>query len=375
MSQFWRVMAVFRPNQGFLREQVASLIAQTCPDWCCVVVDDTGEPSQQNRVRELLFPDDRFHYVAHEYRRGSVKTFEAGLKLAPIDCDYICYCDQDDIWLPHKLDTISRFFVQSDAVMVHSDLATIGANGEPLVASLFHFERRILDHRLLYLAVKNVATGCTLAFRRRLLDEILPIPEVGLRPLYHHDLWTALHASINGGIGVIEEPLVLYRQHGGNQLGAQPPRATPQSPFGRLLNPLRLVVRARRRWRLHARIISDFLCSIANQGKQTARSDVRELQSWRSSRFPPHSMKELERELTERNDPAMQAIRYIRLGKTISGLCGIRTGRSVSFASIPGPDPRVAVASSGPEFSPKTLARPKTKESFSRPDDRRTHGK
>ena len=54
--------------------------------------------------------------------------------------------------------------------------------------------------------------GCCMAFHRRLLSKILPFPQVPLM----HDIWIGLMALKYGRIGIIQEPLLLYRRHGGN---------------------------------------------------------------------------------------------------------------------------------------------------------------
>jgi len=67
------------------------------------------------------------------------------------------------------------------------------------------------------LAFTNVVTGCTALLNRALLQKALPIPSEALM----HDWWLALVASAFGQIALVEEPGVLYRQHGSNVLGAQ----------------------------------------------------------------------------------------------------------------------------------------------------------
>ena len=67
------------------------------------------------------------------------------------------------------------------------------------------------------LALTNVVTGCTAMVNRALLDQALPIPPEALM----HDWWLALVASGFGAIGWLPQLRVLYRQHGGNVLGAQ----------------------------------------------------------------------------------------------------------------------------------------------------------
>jgi hypothetical protein len=63
----------------------------------------------------------------------------------------------------------------------------------------------------------NVVTGATLAFRRALVALAVPIPE---SPLFLHDWWLGLLAAATGILLPMPETLILYRQHGRQQLGA-----------------------------------------------------------------------------------------------------------------------------------------------------------
>jgi len=76
------------------------------------------------------------------------------------------------------------------------------------------------------LLTQNFVTGCTVLVNRRLLDIALPIPEEALM----HDWWLALCAAVFGHIGFVDKPLVKYRQHGNNEVGAK--------HFGDFLNPM-----------------------------------------------------------------------------------------------------------------------------------------
>jgi O-antigen biosynthesis protein len=309
-------MAVYRPNPVFLAEQLSSLIAQTCPDWRCVLVDDSGDAAEHAALLTAAAVDSRFLTMRHSVRCGSVKAFETGLSRTPFDTDYICYCDQDDIWMPEKLSISADFLAHSEALLVHSDLSTIDDAGTELDKSLFQKESRHLDHRLLYLLVKNVATGCTMAFRRSLLPALLPFPQLGNPPPYHHDLWTILHAAARGDIGAINQPLVRYRQHAGNQIGQREPPSPRLLPPPLLRNPLRYLASCRSRWQLHARIAADFLATIT----PPYSPEIDQVRLWLGSRYPPHTMRTLAREMNRRRDPAFVVAQEILLGKLAEGL-------------------------------------------------------
>lgn len=138
---------------------------------------------------------------------------------------YVALADQDDLWLPQKLEQALVLMQQLEArlgvetpLLVHSDLELVDDQAQPLGFRYWHHQR--LDPQRTDpadLALTNVVTGCTALCNRALLQLALPIPAEALM----HDWWLALVASAFGQIALVEPPGVFYRQHGGNVLGAQ----------------------------------------------------------------------------------------------------------------------------------------------------------
>jgi len=138
---------------------------------------------------------------------------------------YVALADQDDLWLPRKLEQALAVIQRLEArlgsetpLLVHSDLELVDGQAQLLGCRYWHHQR--LDPQrtaLADLAFTNVVTGCTALCNRALLEKALPIPAEALM----HDWWLALVASAFGQIALVAQPGVLYRQHGGNVLGAQ----------------------------------------------------------------------------------------------------------------------------------------------------------
>ena len=137
---------------------------------------------------------------------------------------YMAFADQDDIWEPDKLSAQMDVMRQMEGrygsqtpLLVHSDLAVCDANMKLIAPSFWKFQRLnptvTAFSRLL---VQNNVTGCTVLINRALADLAFPIPSEAVM----HDWWLALVASAAGKIGFVPRPLVRYRQHGGNQIGA-----------------------------------------------------------------------------------------------------------------------------------------------------------
>jgi glycosyltransferase involved in cell wall biosynthesis len=135
--------------------------------------------------------------------------------------EFIALADQDDVWEPDRLEKALAHF-HDGVLLVHSDATLIDASGSPTgtlmsALRLTSSERRnLLSGRALdALLRRNVVTGATTMIRSSLLEHALPIPEGWV-----HDEWLALVAAAQGGVVFQEDPLIRYRQHGNNEIGA-----------------------------------------------------------------------------------------------------------------------------------------------------------
>jgi glycosyltransferase involved in cell wall biosynthesis len=138
--------------------------------------------------------------------------------------DVIVLCDQDDRWLPHKLSRMERAFADDAALgFAFSDAHRIDAEGHRLPHGLWSsigFNRRMQERvnagRAVEILVRrNVVTGAGMAFRSAYRDMLLPIP-----PKWIHDGWFALLIATVAPCRTIPEPLIEYRQHADQQIGA-----------------------------------------------------------------------------------------------------------------------------------------------------------
>ncbi len=146
--------------------------------------------------------------------------------LAASEAPYVAFCDQDDVWLPDKLSrsrramtALERSHAAGAPLLVHSDLEVVDDRLGLLSPSFWRYQK--LDaataRHLNRLLVQNVVTGCTCLINRSLVERGTPVPAAAIM----HDWWLALVACAFGGIGAIPRPTVRYRQHGGNDTGAQ----------------------------------------------------------------------------------------------------------------------------------------------------------
>ncbi|MDQ1707117.1 MAG: hypothetical protein QOJ88_328 [Pyrinomonadaceae bacterium] len=208
-----------------LGKQLESIAAQSRPPEELVICDDASTDSTSKIIAEFAravsFP---VHCHTNERNLGSTKNFERALGFCR--GDFIALCDQDDIWLPHKLAELEAKFdrapnvglIFTDAELVNDDSASVGCTlweKLPLAAAE---RRRLQSNRALDELFQGASvTGATMAFRARFKDLVLPIPD-DLSII--HDAWIALLISAVAGILPLATPLIKYRQHAGQQVGA-----------------------------------------------------------------------------------------------------------------------------------------------------------
>jgi hypothetical protein len=212
-------------GEAYLRELLDSLLCQTDADFEILAADDGSTDGTLAALREFeARVPGKTRIVATGRVGGVTRNFMRLVDAA--DAPYVMLCDQDDVWLPNKVETMLPAIqgIESDSaprtpVLVHSDLRVVDDQLQDINPSLFSFmalEPEKTD--LCSLLLRNQVTGCTTILNHALLERVQ-----GSDPdaMVMHDWWIALVAAAFGRTGVVREATILYRQHGGNTLGAQ----------------------------------------------------------------------------------------------------------------------------------------------------------
>jgi len=208
----------------FLPELVDSIFTQSHQQFRIIARDDGSTDASPEILKSIAFKNpDRFILLPGNRHLGTLLNYSELMKQAA--APYIMFCDQDDCWLPDKIEATLKEMKEAEyrhgsksPLLVHTDLMVVDEARRVLDRSFWHYQHLnpSLDsfNRLL---VQNVVTGCTVMINRPLLLLSPALPEGALV----HDWWLALVAAAFGHISCLERPTIQYRQHAGNWIGAE----------------------------------------------------------------------------------------------------------------------------------------------------------
>jgi glycosyltransferase involved in cell wall biosynthesis len=225
------VMAIHRPDIGFLRQQIRSILVQEFHSVTLIVVIDGSDPEAEAEVQSL--GDSRIVALHSSSHIGILHAFELGLERAVRESrsanDLFAFADQDDIWGAHKLARLASEIDRRQCAMAFSDAAVIDSRNAIVSGSVFESENRLKKPTLGNLIVSNCVSGMSMLFDKRLAQLSLPFPAIGEGPVLH-DWWIAVLGRSLGAISFVGEPLVHYRLHQANIIGPRVDGAAGPGP-------------------------------------------------------------------------------------------------------------------------------------------------
>ncbi len=218
------MLAVYN-GEKYLKEQIESLLSQTVSDIKIIIHDDGSTDSSAEIIKLYCekYPNT-ISCLDGKPTGGASQNFALLLQSCDESFDYIMFCDQDDVWLPQKIEKTLALMQASEGenrdipVLVHTDLKVVDGTLNVINESFFDFQKLKQDNITLpRLLVQNYVTGCTVMINRALRKKCGKIP----KDCIMHDWWLALTAVIFGKLICLKESTMLYRQHSDNQVGAK----------------------------------------------------------------------------------------------------------------------------------------------------------
>ena len=207
-------------GEKYLKEQIESILNQTYSNIRLIISDDCSTEKTKEIIKAYEEKDNRIISYFHEKNLGYVKNFE--FLLSKVENEIYMLSDQDDVWLPTKVEHTYEKLKETDADLVFTDLEVVNEKLETIYPSFNDFmllsrkiKKYLHSYRLQYLY--NCVTGCTLMSKKKFIKMILPIPTQSKYAI--HDTWIACTVANNGKMEYLDEKTIKYRQHGNNQVG------------------------------------------------------------------------------------------------------------------------------------------------------------
>ena len=209
------VMAIYKPRLDWLAEELISIRNQTYRNFQVLVWNDCPE---DNTDYDTFFKQylGNISFIIYQGtdNLGSNAAFDNLTRT--VDTPFIVYSDQDDIWMPNKLEQLHMLFDRPQITLAFSDMEVINEKSEVVAQNIqkvrprqkFYTGKEALSHLL----AKNFVTGCTMMMRTNVAQAAVPFPSS-----VFHDWWLAICAAMKGEIVKTRMPLMKYRIYDGNQ--------------------------------------------------------------------------------------------------------------------------------------------------------------
>lgn len=206
------VAMVTYQGEAYLKEQLDSILVTLDAMDEIVISDDGSKDKTREILAEYAKADSRIRVLF-----GPGKGVKANVEYALRNCegDYIFLADQDDIWMPNKVKRVMETFEKEQADLVVHDAVVMNGDCKDVLLDSF-YSLKGSGAGVGKNIWRNTYIGCCMAFRRELLEQVLPIPGY----IEMHDQWIGV---INDSLGwktyFIQDKLLQYRRHGNNASG------------------------------------------------------------------------------------------------------------------------------------------------------------
>ncbi len=207
-------------GEMYLKEQLDSILNQTYKNINLIISDDCSTDSTREILKEYEKKDSRIKIYLQDKNLGYIRNFE--FLLSKVESNYYALSDQDDVWLEDKIEKLYKKMIDTNSDLVHCDLEVVDKDLNTIYKSRWkkmNLLKKVKydDIRSVYLY--NCVTGCTILSKRKFIKDILPLPNKS--KYMPHDYWISLVVAQKGKIAHTDEKLILYRQHGNNEIGTK----------------------------------------------------------------------------------------------------------------------------------------------------------
>lgn len=218
------LMATYN-SEKYIKEQIESILNQSCKEVTLYIHDDGSNDNTMKIIEEYQNKYSEWIVIIDGQPTRSAKSNFFYL-LNQVEAPFYMFSDHDDVWLNKKVEItynkmkeMTRKYLDEKPMLVSTDLKVVDKNLNIISESMREYSKirmgeTITTNKLL---IQNYAVGCTLMLNKKLRD--MAINSYNDK-IIMHDWWLALIANIFGYYENVNEATILYRQHCGNEVGA-----------------------------------------------------------------------------------------------------------------------------------------------------------
>lgn len=220
------ILVAAHNSEKFISCQLDSLLCQSYKNISITVSDDFSSDGTPDILKEYKERDSRITLIKSDTPLKSAQAnFMFLLKNAP-DADFFMFCDHDDKWATDKTECTLNKMLSGDILrprLVHSDLYVTDSDFNIISPSLFSMQKLPKKQSVDSALIQNSVTGCTAMINSSLRQLILK--KDSCENMIMHDWYLNILALSTGTVDFIDRPLIFYRQHGNNEVGAKDVRS------------------------------------------------------------------------------------------------------------------------------------------------------
>ena len=191
-------------GEKYLRQQLDTILEQTYPVYEILIKDDCSTDKTVSIALEYQKINSNINIVVNPENVGVWTNFLEGFFMAK--GDYIAYCDQDDLWLPDRIEKMIPYLQRRNLVYCNSSVCN--SNGDivdslrgkrQLVSEIISmFDLQVWGHQMIFKKDILYKEDVMKLSRYIYLDALLPI--------------IAFQGN-NDNVHFIDENLTIWRRH------------------------------------------------------------------------------------------------------------------------------------------------------------------
>jgi len=205
-------------GEKYIAEQLDSILTQSYKSISVLIRDDGSQDGTLKIIEQYILRHPNQVKLLKGDNIGVVKSFLALLEQADNDVVFYSFCDQDDVWLPHKVEaSVKALKYKNDNIpLMHFSSTYLTDSKLSPIKKWPKSPSKPLSFN--NAVIENIAVGTTITINKA-AKEMLTAKQPNSDNLIMHDWWFYLCISAFGETMYELKPTVLYRQHEENLIG------------------------------------------------------------------------------------------------------------------------------------------------------------